>query len=74
MKSEIEDIIGIPAEDAPEISAKNGINIPAVLEMIVRDVPAPTGERDVPLQALIFDSQYDSYRASSSTPASSRER
>ena len=62
VKSEIEDIIGIPAEDAPEISAKNGINIPAVLEMIVRDVPAPTGKRDAPLQALIFDSQYDSYR------------
>ena len=62
VKSEIEDIIGIPAEDTPEISAKNGINIPAVLEMIVRDVPAPTGERDAPLQALIFDSQYDSYR------------
>ena len=62
VKSEIEDIIGIPAEDAPEISAKNGINIPAVLEMIVRDVPAPAGERDAPLQALIFDSQYDSYR------------
>ena len=62
VKSEIEDIIGIPAEDSPEISAKNGINIPAVLEMIVRDVPAPTGERDAPLQALIFDSQYDSYR------------
>ena len=62
VKSEIEDIIGIPAEDAPEISAKNGINLPAVLEMIVRDVPAPTGERDAPLQALIFDSQYDSYR------------
>ena len=62
VKSEIEDIIGIPAEDAPEISAKNGINIPAVWEMIVRDVPAPTGERDAPLQALIFDSQYDSYR------------
>ena len=62
VKSEIEDIIGIPAENAPEISAKNGINIPAVLEMIVRDVPAPTGERDAPLQALIFDSQYDSYR------------
>ena len=62
VKSEIEDIIGLEAEDAPEISAKNGINIPAVLEMIVRDVPAPTGERDAPLQALIFDSQYDSYR------------
>ena len=62
VKTEIEDIIGIPAEDAPEISAKNGINIHAVLEMIVRDVPAPTGNREAPLQALIFDSQYDSYR------------
>ena len=62
VKSEIEDIIGIPAEDAPEISAKNGINIHSVLEMIVRDVPAPTGDRGAPLQALIFDSQYDSYR------------
>ncbi|MGM9585737.1 MAG: translation elongation factor 4 [Faecousia sp.] len=61
-KAEIEDIIGIPAEDAPEISAKNGINIHAVLEMIVRDVPAPGGDREAPLQALIFDSQYDSYR------------
>ena len=62
VKTEIEDIIGIPAEDAPEISAKNGINIHSVLEMIVKDVPAPTGDRDAPLQALIFDSQYDSYR------------
>ena len=62
VKAEVEDIIGIPAQDAPEISAKNGINIHAVLEMIVRDVPAPTGERNAPLQALIFDSQYDSYR------------
>ena len=62
VKAEIEDIIGIPAEDAPEISAKNGINIHSVLEMIVRDVPAPAGDRDGPLQALIFDSQYDSYR------------
>ena len=62
VKAEIEDIIGIPAEDAPEISAKNGINIRSVLEMIVRDVPAPTGDRNAPLQALIFDSQYDSYR------------
>ena len=62
VKAEIEDIIGIPAEDSPEISAKNGINIPAVLEMIVRDVPAPKGDRNAPLQALIFDSQYDSYR------------
>ena len=62
VKAEIEDIIGIPAEDAPEISAKNGINIHSVLEMIVRDVTAPTGDREAPLQALIFDSQYDSYR------------
>ncbi len=62
VKAEIEDIIGIPAEDAPEISAKNGINIHSVLEMIVKDVPAPTGDRNAPLQALIFDSQYDSYR------------
>ena len=62
VKAEVEDIIGIPAEDSPEISAKNGINIHDVLEMIVRDVPAPTGDREAPLQALIFDSQYDSYR------------
>ncbi len=62
VKTEIEDIIGLPAEDAPEISAKNGINIRSVLEMIVKDVPAPSGDRNAPLQALIFDSQYDSYR------------
>ena len=62
VKAEVEDIIGIPAEDSPEISAKNGINIHSVLEMIVRDVPAPKGDRNAPLQALIFDSQYDSYR------------
>ena len=62
VKAEVEDIIGIPAEDSPEISAKNGINIRSVLEMIVKDVPAPTGDRAAPLQALIFDSQYDSYR------------
>ena len=62
VKAEVEDIIGIPAEDSPEISAKNGINIHSVLEMIVRDVPAPEGDREAPLQALIFDSQYDSYR------------
>ena len=62
VKAEVEDIIGIPAEDSPEISAKNGINIHSVLEMIVRDVPAPTGDREAPLQALIFDSQYDAYR------------
>jgi len=62
VKAEVEDIIGIPAEDSPEISAKNGINIPAVLEMIVKEVPPPSGDRQAPLQALIFDSQYDSYR------------
>ena len=62
VKAEIEDIICIPAEDAPEISAKNGINIHAVLEMIVNGIPAPTGDRSAPLQALIFDSVYDSYR------------
>ena len=62
VKAEIEDIICIPAEDAPEISAKNGINIHSVLEMIVQGIPAPTGDREAPLQALIFDSQYDSYR------------
>ena len=61
-KQEIEDVIGIPAMDAPEISAKNGINIHSVLEMIVQGVPAPEGDRNAPLQALIFDSQYDSYR------------
>ena len=62
VKAEIEDIICIPAEDAPEISAKNGINIHSVLEMIVQGIPAPKGDREAPLQALIFDSQYDSYR------------
>ena len=62
VKAEVEDIIGIPAEDSPEISAKNGINIHDVLEMIVKEVPAPAGDREAPLQALIFDSQYDSYR------------
>ncbi|MBD9185183.1 MAG: elongation factor 4 [Clostridiales bacterium] len=62
VKQEVEDIIGIPAEDAPEISAKNGINIHSVLEMIVAQIPAPKGDREKPLQALIFDSQYDSYR------------
>ena len=62
VKQEIEDVIGIPAMDAPEISAKNGINIHAVLEAVVAGVPAPEGDRFAPLQALIFDSQYDSYR------------
>ena len=62
VKQEVEDIIGLPAEDAPEISAKNGINIRSVLEMIVKELPAPTGDRSLPLRALIFDSQYDSYK------------
>ena len=62
VKKEIEDVIGIPAMDAPEISAKRGINIEAVLEDIVNNIPAPKGDKDAPLQALIFDSQYDSYR------------
>ena len=62
VKHEIEDVIGIPALDAPEISAKNGINIHAVLEAIIHGIPAPPGDREAPLQALIFDSQYDSYR------------
>ena len=62
VKAEIEDIIGLPAEESPEISAKNGINIHSVLEMIVNEVPAPQGDREAPLQALIFDSPYDSYR------------
>ena len=62
VKQEIEDIIGVPAMDAPEISAKMGINIHAVLEDIVANVPAPTGDADAPLKALIFDSQYDPYK------------
>ncbi len=59
---EIEDVIGIPAMDAPRISAKQGINIHEVLERIVTDIPAPNGDPAAPLQALIFDSYYDSYR------------
>ncbi|MCI8573067.1 MAG: elongation factor 4 [Oscillibacter sp.] len=61
-KQEVEDIIGLPALDAPEISAKQGVNIDAVLEDIVKNVPPPSGSENAPLQALIFDSQYDSYR------------
>ena len=62
VKKEIEDIIGIPAEDAPEISAKRGVGIDGVLERIVSDIPAPKGDPDAPLRALIFDSQYDAYK------------
>ena len=59
---EIEDVIGIPAMDAPRISAKTGVNIGEVLERIVTDIPAPAGDRQAPLKALIFDSVYDSYK------------
>ncbi len=59
---EVEDIIGIEAQDAPRISAKNGINIEAVLESIVQKMPPPEGDDNAPLQALIFDSYYDSYK------------
>ncbi len=62
VKEEIENILAIPAEDAPEISAKLGINIDAVLEDIVRNLPAPKGDPNAPLKALIFDSYYDAYR------------
>jgi len=62
VKKEIEDIIGIPAEDAPEISAKRGIGIEDVLERIISDIPPPKGDPDSPLRALIFDSQYDAYK------------
>ena len=62
VKQEIEDILAIPAEDAPEISANQGINIDAVLEDIVQNLPCPQGDPNAPLQALIFDSYYDAYR------------
>ncbi len=58
---EIEDVIGLPAEDAPQISAKTGLNIDEVLKQIIEKLPAPTGDKDAPLQALIFDSLYDPY-------------
>ncbi|MFQ7292042.1 MAG: translation elongation factor 4 [Monoglobales bacterium] len=59
---EIEDVIGIPAEDAPQVSAKTGLNVEQVLEEIVEKIPAPEGDENAPLQALIFDSYYDSYK------------
>ena len=62
VKKEIEDVIGIPAEDAPCISAKTGLNVKQVLERIVTDIPAPNGNVDAPLQCLIFDSFYDNYK------------
>ena len=62
VKEEIEDVIGIEADDAPLISAKTGQNVHEVLEQIVRKIPAPEGDADAPLQALIFDSKYDSYK------------
>ncbi|MBE6580312.1 MAG: elongation factor 4 [Ruminococcaceae bacterium] len=60
-RREIEDVIGIPAMDCPAVSAKMGINIPDVLERIISDIPAPAGDENAPLKALIFDSYYDSY-------------
>ena len=60
-RREIEDVIGIPAEGCPAVSAKVGLNIPDVLEAVVRDIPAPDGDESAPLKALIFDSYYDSY-------------
>ena len=59
---EIEDVIGIPAEDAPQVSAKTGLNVESVLEEIVEKIPSPTGDENAPLKALIFDSYYDSYK------------
>ncbi|MBQ0009917.1 MAG: translation elongation factor 4 [Ruminococcus sp.] len=61
-RKEIEDVIGLPAEDCPAVSAKTGLNIGDVLERIVTDIPAPKGDENAPLKALIFDSYYDSYR------------
>ena len=62
VKAEIEDVIGIDAEDAPQISAKSGLNVEQVLKQIVEKIPAPQGDKDAPLQGLIFDSMYDAYK------------
>ena len=62
VKEEIEDVIGIEAEDAPMISAKTGLNVEDVLETIIEKIPAPNGDEEAPLKALIFDSYYDSYK------------
>ena len=61
VRNEIEDVIGIPAEGCPAVSAKTGLNIEQVLEAVVRDIPSPKGDENAPLKALIFDSYYDSY-------------
>ncbi len=60
-RTDIEDIIGIPAEGCPAVSAKTGLNIPDIMEAVIRDIPAPSGDEEAPLKALIFDSYYDSY-------------
>ena len=62
VKQEIEDVIGIPADEAPMISAKTGLNVEDVLEAVVRDIPAPNGDEEAPLKALVFDSYYDAYK------------
>ena len=62
VRTEVEDIIGIPADEAPCVSAKAGINIDKVLEQVIKSIPAPKGDSSKPLKALIFDSYYDSYR------------
>ena len=62
VKAEIEDVIGIDAEDAPQISAKNGLNVEQVLKQIVEKIPSPEGDKNAPLQGLIFDSMYDAYK------------
>lgn len=62
IKAEIEDVIGIPADEAPLVSAKTGLNAEQVLELIVNGIPAPSGDREAPLKALVFDSYYDAYK------------